>query len=132
MKKIISAAAVSVLLIMFLTGCAQGTTAVITDTAVTPASQNSTGDTFQTGLPLRVTAPADASTINGDSVTVQGKTAPGAAVNINNNAGIADADGNFSITITLEEGPNAIDVIATDENSKQGEVLLMVNAASGS
>jgi len=83
---------------------------------------------LQEGLPLKVIQPSDAATINADSVTIKGQTKPGATLNIDDELGVADADGNFSITISLNEGPNAIDIIATDGSGKEGEVLLLVNS----
>jgi hypothetical protein len=84
---------------------------------------------LQSELPLKVTQPVDASTLLSDTVVVKGQTQPGAAVNVNDQMDVADALGNFSVTITLEEGPNAIDVISIDEGGRQGEVLLLVNVA---
>jgi hypothetical protein len=53
---------------------------------------------------------------------------PGATVTVNDAVSTADDNGNFSVTISLEQGPNAIDIIATDDNGQQGEVLILVNA----
>ncbi len=82
---------------------------------------------LQTDLPLKVTSPADAANLSSDIVIVKGQTQPGATVNVNDQVNAADGNGDFSISITLEEGPNAIDVISTDGNGLQGEVLLLVN-----
>jgi hypothetical protein len=83
-------------------------------------------------LPLTVTSPIDSATLSTSTVTVQGRTTPGATVTVNGNSDVADANGNFSIDVSLDNGPNAIDVIATDDSGNQGEVLLMVNDTSGS
>ena len=83
-------------------------------------------------LPLTVTSPIDSATLSTNTVTVQGQTTPGATVTVNGNSDVADANGNFSIDVSLDNGPNAIDVIATDDSGNQGEVLLMVNDTSGS
>jgi hypothetical protein len=81
---------------------------------------------------LNITEPSDAATINGDSVTVQGNTVPDATVSINGTVVTADSTGAFSTTISLNEGLNAIDVIAIDDNNNQGEVMLLVNAIPSS
>ena len=60
-----------------------GTTTVESDTSAT-------SDTIQSNLPLTIIEPADASTINGDSVVVQGNTAPGAVVNVDGSVVTAD------------------------------------------
>jgi hypothetical protein len=81
----------------------------------TTLSSNTSDVVLQTGLPLNVTAPADGATIRGDTVSVQGQTIAGATVSVNGNLVIADASGIFIISIYLDEGLNAIDVIATDD-----------------
>ena len=80
-------------------------------------------------LPLTVTQPTDGATLNTNDVTIIGQTSPGATVTVNSVTDVADAAGNFSISLSLDNGPNALDVIAIDNNGNQGELLLMVNVA---
>ena len=150
-KKIIVAVTVCGLLAVLLVSCTKSASTVSATTERTSTSANNsistittssglannstvtspsgtTSGTLQSGLPLSVTEPADSATINGDTVTVQGTTAAGATVSVNDNVVTADSTGAFNTTISLDAGPNAIDVIATDNNNNQGEVLLMVNA----
>ena len=144
-KKIIIAITILGLLAALLVSCTKSTstpstptgesstpvnTSTLTTTASTPVTSplGTTSGTLQSGLPLSITEPADSATINGDAVTVQGTTAPGATVSVNDNVITADSTGAFSTNVNLDAGPNAIDVIATDDNNNQGEVLLMVNA----
>ncbi|MEK7216701.1 MAG: hypothetical protein AAB289_14025, partial [Chloroflexota bacterium] len=68
-------------------------------------------------LTLNVTAPADESTVATATVTVTGKTMPGAYVSVEDELIIADSAGNFSVNLTLAEGPNPIEVFVTDGNS---------------
>ena len=146
MKKILFAIAILVLFTTFLVGC---TTAVSTSTQTITPSVSSMGvsstppssftatqspiptstapGTVQTDIPLVVTFPSDAATLNSDTITVTGHTAPGATVRANDQTAVADVNGNFSIPITLETGPNAIDVVANDNNGHQGEELILVN-----
>ena len=105
-----------------------GVSTTLANNSTVTSSLGTTSGTLQSGLPLSVTEPADSATINGDTVTVQGTTTPGATVSVNDNVVTADSTGAFSINVSLDAGPNAIDVIATDNNNNQGEVLLMVNA----
>ncbi len=84
---------------------------------------------LQTGLPLTISQPAEGSTL-GASVTVKGKTRAGAMVSVNDEIITADSQGNFSIPLSLESGPNAIDIIATDSAGNQAEALLLVNVNS--
>ena len=105
-------------------------TSSLTSTPVpiaTGGSSDVSPATLQSEIPLKVTQPADASTLFTDAVIVKGQTQPWATVNVNDRTDIADGLGNFSITVSLEDGPNAIDVITIDDNGRQGEVLLLVN-----
>jgi hypothetical protein len=101
--------------------------------AATAVNSNSSTAMIQSGLPLTVSQPSDGATLLTDSVLVAGKTAPGAVVGVNEQTGTADANGNFSISVSLDSGLNAIDVIATDNNGNQGEIVLLENveAAAG-
>jgi hypothetical protein len=96
------------------------------------ATISTTPSTSPGTLPLTVTSPIDSATVSTSTVTVQGQTTPGATVTVNGISDVADANGNFSIDVNLDNGPNAIDVIATDDSGNQGEVLLMVHNTSGS
>ena len=144
-KKIIIAITILGLLAALLVSCTKSTstpstptgesstpvnTSTLTTTASTPVTSplGTTSGTLKSGLPLNVTEPADSAIINGDTVTVQGTTTPGAIVSVNDNVITADSTGAFSTNVSLDAGPNAIDVIATDDNNNQGEVLLMVDA----
>jgi hypothetical protein len=129
-KTTIIAISLFVVLVGILSSCAKAQTTLSPATYQPAVSPTSTAATLQSGLPLSVTEPADAATINGDTVTVQGNTIAGATVSVNGMAVIADTSGAFSATVSLDDGPNAIDVIVTGANGNQGEVLLMVNAVA--
>ena len=98
--------------------------------STTPTATSGSQVITSTGaLPLTVTQPTDGATLNTNDVTIIGRTVPGATVTVNSVTDVADAAGNFSIALSLDNGPNALDVIAMDNNGNQGEVLLMVNVA---
>src|SRR4030042_34014 len=86
-----------------------------------------------TALSLEITQPEDGDQVNTSSVLVSGKTNAGAVVSIsvdgNDKIEIANVDqnGNFSATVTLEEGPNFIEVIASDQqgNEKSSSVAVI-------
>jgi uncharacterized protein YfaP (DUF2135 family) len=63
---------------------------------------------------LEIVTPKDESVVQNASVLVQGRTVPDAVVSVNGQPAEVDASGNFSATITLEQGPNSIEVIASD------------------
>ena len=87
-----------------------------------------------TALFLQVTSPEDESTVSTGNVTVTGSTIPGAVVSVSvgNNTVMADVDqnGNFQAVIALEEGPNQIDVVASDQlgNEQSANVTVMMYA----
>ena len=75
---------------------------------------------------LTVTQPADNSIINTDKVEVRGCTSPGAVVSVNGELVEVDEEGNFIMMVVLEEGPNIIEVIASDLEGNQESCLLVI------
>lgn len=89
------------------------------DSAVTPAK----GETVNlaTGISLIVSSPSNNTTVASSSLQVKGKTVPGAEVFVNDAETKADSNGNFSVTLTLDEGDNYILVVANDTNGNYSE-----------
>jgi len=75
---------------------------------------------------LQVLSPADSSVVNVPQVTVSGTASPGAVVSINDDILIVGADGMFELTVTLVEGPNLIEVIASTTSGSEASVDLVV------
>ena len=76
---------------------------------------------------LTVTQPADNSIINTDKVEVRGCTTPDAVVSINGELVDVNEEGNFTMMVVLEEGPNIIEVIASDlEGNEESCVLVII------
>jgi len=105
---------VLVLSMVFATGCA-GSESPIT----TPTTPETTSEISDSGLFLTVTQPANESIINADRVEVMGITVPGAVVSVNGNPTEVDEEGNFTMMVALEEGPNLIEIIASDVQGNQ-------------
>ena len=63
---------------------------------------------------LEVTSPLDESVSNAATIQVTGKTTPDAVVSVNGNPVDIDADGGFTASVTLAEGINFVEVIASD------------------
>ena len=137
-------------LIICTTGCAKEeiiytpttTPAVTLTPVVTPtptAKQTPTITPTHTYTPtptpavllLEITQPKDGAQVSTGSITVSGKTIPGAVVSvaIDDTVAIADIDqdGNFSVTVNLEEGPNLIEVVASDQlgNEKSSSIAVI-------
>lgn len=77
-------------------------------------------------LVLQVEEPADESIVNTSSITVRGTTTPGAVVSVNGALASVDSKGAFQLTITLDEGPNIIEVVASDDAGNEADSILSV------
>ena len=84
-----------------------------------------------TEITLTITSPADGAIVTSAFVTVKGKTAPRAEVFINDISMVADANGNFSANVTLDEGENPIVIFANDADGNVAEKELTVTYNSG-
>ncbi len=101
-------------------------TETVTLSLVTPtATATSVAETPQAFL-LKVLAPQDEAVVTTASIQVRGETIPSAVVTVNGQIVEVDADGQFQVTLTLEEGPNVIDIIATDEDGNEVAVELVI------
>lgn len=77
-------------------------------------------------IPLTITEPLDETTVYMADLVVKGETEPDAVVSVNEAVVDVDAEGKFSATVTLEEGPNLIEVLASDFEGNEGSVTLTV------
>lgn len=87
--------------------------------AVPPAAGTAT-------LTLQVTRPANGATVSTPYVDVQGTTSPRAVVSVNGELADVTKDGRFSVRVELDEGPNLIQVIASDAAGAVQETELVV------
>lgn len=78
-------------------------------------------------ISLTITSPLNGVTLNSTNVTIKGKTSPNAEVFINDASTKADANGNFSLTLTLDEGENNLVITANDTEGNVAEGNLSVN-----
>lgn len=87
-----------------------------------------TGGTTSQGnqITLNVASPQDGATVSDANISVSGKTLPGADVFVNETELTADANGNFSTQLTLDEGENTISVSANDNSGNSAEQELTV------
>jgi hypothetical protein len=80
---------------------------------------------------LEITQPQDSAQFSTSSINVTGKTISNAVVSVSVDDKLemayVDQNGDFSVTITLEEGPNFIEVIASDQqgNEKSSSVAVI-------
>ncbi len=130
-------ALVTVLLLVLVVACAPAP-AEITPTPTpsptltptptpTPAPTPELTPTPKPEFFLTVTEPTDNSIISADKVEVRGRTSPGAVVSVNGELAEVDEEGNFTMMVVLEEGPNIIEVIASDlEGNEQSRTLVII------
>ena len=97
------------------------TVAAITRTTQTPG----TSATPQ-GFFLEVTSPAHESTVRVSPTEVRGRTASDAVVTVNGIVQKVDGTGGFSVMVNLTEGPNSIEVIASDFRDNQASKVITV------
>lgn len=70
-------------------------------------------------LTLKVTTPVDESVVNTAVITVAGQTTPGAVVSIDGDLVDVDASGKFQAQVSLEEGPNVLEITASDDKGSE-------------
>lgn len=80
-------------------------------------------------LSLTVDSPAAESIVRDRTISVRGKTSPDAVVTVGNKNIEVDENGNFTASVTLTDGVNVIDVLASDlTGSTKGQVLTVIYA----
>ncbi len=77
-------------------------------------------------ITLAVNTPSDNTTVTSGSIEVRGKTVPDAEVFVNDAEAKADGNGNFAVTISLDEGENYILVVANDAQGNYSEKEITV------
>jgi hypothetical protein len=113
---------ITLVLLPGLFGCA-GTSSPPIPPSPTPASATAT----TVGLSLSVSEPADETVVNQQTVRVAGRTEPDAIVSVNGNIVTSiDQDGNFATALSLTEGPNVIELIASEYGGNQVQKTLTV------
>ena len=75
---------------------------------------------------LQVISPSDDVVVNTPQVDVIGSTPAGSVVSINDQIMIVDENGQFQITVALDEGPNLIEIVASDDSGNESSLLLTV------
>lgn len=95
--------------------------------ATSPAATIAPGQTVAPqGFFLVVSSPADETVVATSALTTKGQTSPDAVVSVNGQVATVDGDGNFTASVTLQQGPNSIDVIASDFYGNQKSMVVNV------
>ena len=99
----------------------------ITSTAKPAAADNSQSAPPVSGpLTLRVTSPQDGAIVSAPQIQVNGVATPGEVVTVNDNIILVGSDGQFQTTVLLDQGPNLIEVIASNNAGAETSVELTV------
>ena len=75
---------------------------------------------------LEVLSPANQSTVDEDVLKVTGRSTPDATASVNGQLAVMDISGSFEATLRLTEGPNLIEVIASDLTGEVRDQVLVV------
>lgn len=100
-------------------------TPVPNSAAITPAV--STGS--PQALSLDILTPEDNAVVTSPQLEVRGVTAPNAVVTVNETIALADDTGAFDASLALDEGPNVVEVVASDDQGNESYVELVVTYA---
>lgn len=93
---------------------------------IIPATPTTLSANTSAAFWLQVLAPLDEAVVNTPQVEVLGSAPDGAVISVNDEILIVGADEQFKTTISLEEGPNLIEILASDENGNEASALLTV------
>ncbi|MFC1899196.1 hypothetical protein ACFLXP_02580 [Chloroflexota bacterium] len=81
---------------------------------------------YTAALPLTVIEPINDSVVTSQTVTVRGATNADAVVSVNGKIVSVDASGSFNESVTLDLGPNFIEVLASDFDGDSAAVTITV------
>ena len=120
----------SAVLVISISACSSNEAIEATPTPAIEATATPTATPTPRATPkslfLTVTSPEDESIVETSEVTVIGETLPTAIVSVNGEEVNVEDDGTFSTTVTLEEGPNDIQIVASTLGGQETSVILMV------
>ena len=77
-------------------------------------------------LSILVISPLDEAVLDSPEVDVIGTAPAGTVVSVNDEIVLVGDDGEFKVTLSLEEGPNLIEIVASDINGNEVTHLLTV------
>ena len=93
---------------------------------VVPSQSTASGTAQSQQIQLTVTSPTDGQTVTTPNIIVTGKTVGEAEISINEKDIVADAEGNFSIPVILDEGENILSISAHDKEGNYAEKELTI------
>jgi hypothetical protein len=113
--------------LLLIVACSLPTPTAAPAFPASPVPQENTPTIVRAGtLWLQVLSPLDGVVVNTPQVDVIGLAPAGTVLSINDDILIVGADGQFKTTLSLEEGPNLIEFVASDEAGNQTSLILTV------
>ncbi len=91
---------------------------LVTETAL-PASDPGDNTIFHGPLSVIITQPADGAEVQTGTVTLEGQADPETVINIGDQILVVDAGRKFSVPLAMAEGPNIIEITASDPDGNQ-------------
>ena len=128
-------------LIFLLTACTPTPTAVpsasttnsntpipqeIIPTLIPQATPNIDSANSSASLWLQVVSPQAEAVVNTPQVDVIGSAPTGTVVSVNDDIFLVGDDQQFKTIVSLEEGPNLIEIVASDDNGNETSLILTV------
>jgi hypothetical protein len=127
-------ASLLLVLLIMVAACGRSRAPAVPTLTPTASIASSTATSAATSaLSLAVTSPQDEVVVKDAVIRVVGRSSPDAVVSVNGNiVRTMDIEGNFSAVVSLVEGPNLLEVIATDYRGGQAsEVLTVIYTPQG-
>ena len=103
------------------------TSTPMTNAAITEASPTfEIAPTVTGNLPFQIISPLDGDIVNTPQVDVIGSAPSGTVVSVNDDILVVGDNGQFRSIVPLEEGPNLIEIVASDDNGSETDLTLTV------
>ena len=101
-----------------------------TDSSSLPAGQATPLVLGSGPLHVTIASPADETVVAVPQVDVAGQAPRDTVITINDAIVVVGANGQFSVTVPLQDGPNELDVLASDPDGNQVSATLFVTYES--
>ena len=114
------------ILALCLSACAGA--AAGSGTAVPAAQSSEAAPLMLTAGQLTVTiaSPENEAVVNAAQVDITGQAPPETVISIDDVIAVVDGSGQFSIPVPLQEGPNELDIVASDPAGNEASARLVV------
>jgi hypothetical protein len=77
-------------------------------------------------LTVKILEPQDGVAVSTSVVTVKGQAPPETVVTVNDDILLVEADGKFESDVALDEGPNVIEIVASDLEGNEVTFIVTV------